>query len=604
MFYEEEKKSSISSFTEDIKDAFKTATSFDGYVDTFQKLQAYATNLNETFLQTRGRIVEMGKSIADAVPGVTRLGGDIRDVQSTISAIALASNRNVIANSESVEKLYASTKLLGQGADDLTSAFLDAGVSFEKIPKMLEDSIYYVQSVGQNAREVMKKVVDNTDQLNRFSFEGGVKGLTKMAAQASLLRMDMNDTFQLADRLLDPESAVEMASAFQRLGVSAGNLTDPFQLMNQSINDPSGLQDSLANVAKGFVSFNQETKSFDLSRNGVLVLRQMEKDAGLAAGSLSKAGLAAADLDRRVSQIEVAGLKFKNEEDKQYLANIATMNKGGTYEVKLQDGTTKELRQLNQEEFDKLIEQQKTGPKTMEELLRDTFNVNEILSNDVAAIKEKILYGLVSPAPILQTGERYRQAATSISSALSTDLTGDVQTIRKKGEDIIQTVGDKVRDILSKQGAGTNQQQSLTTVMSEAQKTLGDQLELIKSGSFNFVGDLLNKLSQAGFGDISQYLGNFAPPPPQAVGASANPISLSGLGSGTNTGLPTIPTGTQQFSIEHQFQKLMIELTTPAGVDPTQMKKFFDDTFNEARFQTYAKALWDAIQNNKPMPKY
>jgi hypothetical protein len=32
------------------------------------------------------------------------------------------------------------------------------------------------------------------------------------------------------------------------LGVAAGNLVDPFALMNASINDPGALQDSLAEV--------------------------------------------------------------------------------------------------------------------------------------------------------------------------------------------------------------------------------------------------------------------------------------------------------------------------------------------------------------------
>jgi hypothetical protein len=40
----------------------------------------------------------------------------------------------------------------------------------------------------------------------------------------------------------------------------------------------------------------------------------------------------------------------------------------GKYMVKLEDGTKKELAELSQPEFDKLIEQQKTGPKTLEEI--------------------------------------------------------------------------------------------------------------------------------------------------------------------------------------------------------------------------------------------
>ena len=103
-----------------------------------------------------------------------------------------------------------------------------------------------------------------------------------------MLRFDMKETFELADKVLDPDKAIEVASAFQRLGVSAGNLTDPFMLMNQSINDPSGLQDSLINVAKQFTYFDEQTKSFKISPQGILTLREMEQQTGVSATDMGR----------------------------------------------------------------------------------------------------------------------------------------------------------------------------------------------------------------------------------------------------------------------------------------------------------------------------
>ena len=111
----------------------------------------------------------------------------------------------------------------------------------------------------------MTDVSAKMDLMNRFNFQDGVLGLTKMAAQASMLRFDMSNTFALAEKVLSPEGAIETAAAFQRLGVSAGALADPFQLMNQSINDPSGLQDSLANISKQFTYFDDKTKTFKIN---------------------------------------------------------------------------------------------------------------------------------------------------------------------------------------------------------------------------------------------------------------------------------------------------------------------------------------------------
>jgi phage-related protein len=219
---------------------------------TIEETYNAQVELNKVFGQGQERLSETYKAISDAAPRVARLGGDMKDVQDTMIGIAEASRRNVIANTEDVEKLYAATQVVGGSAQELSESFLDIGVGIEQIPKQLEESVNYIRSIGGNTKAVMKDVAANMDQMNRYQFAGGVQGLTKMAAQASMLRFDMNQTFQLADKVLDPEKAVDVASAFQRLGVAAGNLTDPFQLMNQSINDPSGLQDSLAQVAKQY----------------------------------------------------------------------------------------------------------------------------------------------------------------------------------------------------------------------------------------------------------------------------------------------------------------------------------------------------------------
>jgi hypothetical protein len=242
----------------------------------------------------------------------------------------------------------------------------------------------------------MKDVQSNMSQMNRYQFEGGVAGLTKMAAQASMLRFDMQQTFTLADKVLDPEGAIETAAAFQRLGVSVGNLTDPFALMNASINDPSGLQTSLSEVAKQFTYFDEETNSFKINPQGVLTLKAMEDQTGVSAKEMSKMGLAAAELDKRLSDVSMAGLKFENEEDKQYLANIAKMGKGGKYEVELKDGVTKELQNLNQEEFDELIKQQRDAPKTVEDIQRSQLADLDILVADVKSIAAKGTFGVAS----------------------------------------------------------------------------------------------------------------------------------------------------------------------------------------------------------------
>ena len=459
---------------DELKDAFRLPTAAE-FAEAYLGISEGSAKINKAFGQTRQRIVEIQTAIADTSPGIARLGGNVNDVTNTISELAQASRRNVIANTEDVDKMFAAQKILGGSIKGIADSFLNVGVGISQIPKELEKAITYVQSIGGNTEKVMSDVQDNMEQMNRFQFEGGVQGLTKMAAQASMLRFDMSETFRFADKVLDPEGAINMASAFQRLGVSAGALADPFQLMNQSINDPSGLQTSLANVAKQFTEFDEKTKTFKINPQGVLTLREMEKEAGLSTGSLSKMGLAAAELDKRLSSVNAAGLHFENEDDKQYLQNIASMGKSGKYEVELKDGTKKELQNLNQEEFDALIEQQKNGPKDLEGIARSQMTATDIIKGDVSAIKTAVTGGLVTQQGFLKGMEGARNVATGLTGNASKEL-GDTGAVR---DTVKRTIGDLTKAVNE---FINDKDKKPTDVLSDYLKNLGNQgMEINKS---------------------------------------------------------------------------------------------------------------------------
>jgi len=480
-----EPKKGIKDFLqEDIADQFKI--SGDDFAEALEKMVSMGNQVNKTFGQARARITELQTAVVDATPGVNKLGGSIEQVSQAIQEIALASRRNVVANAEDIEKLYASAKVLKTTVGELAESFQNVGVGISEIGPELEKSVKYIQNIGGNVEQVMKSVQANMEQMNRYQFEGGVQGLTKMAAQASMLRFSMSETFQLAEKVLTPEGAIETAAAFQRLGVSAGALADPFQLMNQSINDPQGLQDGLVNVAKQFAEFDEKTKTFKINPQGVLTLREMQTQTGVSAKEMSKMALAAAELDKRLSDVNRAGLKFASEDDKQYLANIAKMGESGKYEVELKDGTKKDLANLNQDEFDELIKAQKDQPKTMEDIARAQMGVSEIIKGDVSAIRTALLGGLVSARPIQQTVEGVRRGATTLSSAAANQLDSP-KAVRTEVETGFKDVNQLIKDM-------QNKNIKFTDALSSYFSRLGKQTEGIEA---KFKGALLKALEDA-----------------------------------------------------------------------------------------------------------
>lgn len=473
-------------FLNEMKEALKFNAA--EFADAFERISSTGGEINKLFGQSRERINEIKTSLADTLPGIARLGGDLGDVATTIGDIAKAANRNVIANKEDVAQLYAAQKILGGTVEELADNFMDVGVGISQIPKELEKSINYIQSIGGNTKEVMDKVSRNMDQMNRYQFEGGVQGLTKMAAQASMLRFDMNQTFQLAERVLTPEGAIETAAAFQRLGISAGALADPFALMNQSINDPSGLQNSLADVAKQFTYFDEKTKTFKINPQGVLTLKEMETQTGVSAKEMSKLGLAAAEADKRISAIGSAGLNIK-EEDKQYIANIASMGEGGEYEVKINDQETKKLSELTQEEFDKLIKEQKTGPKTLEEIARKQMSYSDIIAGDVKAIKAAVVGGTVTQGDLLKLAESARGKSTDLTGAVSKNF-AKPEAVRKELTSAIGDIKQMMKDI--------DKGKERTTAFSEYLTKVGEQGNRINNDALNAFTQTIKDAKAAG----------------------------------------------------------------------------------------------------------
>jgi hypothetical protein len=409
----------------------------DRIAEIFETIIEGTDNINSRFTQSRQRVTEFSAAIADSIPMVERLGGTSKDAAKVIDDVAAATKRNVVASADEVSKLYSIQQLTGTDAKTLVGTFQNIGVQFSQISNQVGDSIKYIQSIGGNARDIMREVTGYVEKINSYNFQDGVLGLTRMATQAQLLKFDMSSTLGFAEKVMSPEGAIQMASAFQRLGVAAGDLTDPFQLMNKSLNDPEGLQNSIVNMTKQFTFFDEKTNSFKINPQGMLMLREIGTQAGISSAELSRMALNAADLDKKISQISPS-FEFENEQDKQYIANIAKMGTGGEYEITVkQDGKDKTipLQEANNEQLKELIERQKEGQedKTTEDIQKDQLDVLTLMVGELKAARDTYLGGIASSRTLTE-------ALNGVSSRLG--VMNTIQQFKEKqGIDKVTTGG-------------------------------------------------------------------------------------------------------------------------------------------------------------------
>jgi hypothetical protein len=464
------------------------------FVTAFAEMVGSAEHLTREFGIGRQRMDELMGAVADAVPAVTRLGGELQDAVQTIEQVATATRRNVVAGEEEVSKLFASSKILRKEVDTIVDGFQEIGVEFTQVGSKVEESIQYIQSVGGNVRLIMGNVLNDMSAMNRFNFQDGVVGITKMATQAAMLKTDMRVTLRLAEDALDPERAIELSSAFQRLGVSASDLTDPFQLMNKSLNDPEGLQNSIVNMSKQFAYFDEKAGQFKINPQGMLMLREIGKQTQMDAAELSKMALNAADLDKKLSQIR-PDIQFTREEDKNYLANIAKMGEGGKYEITIDDKQV-QLEKLTQQQIDKLIDEQKKGPKTVEDLQRSQLDAFKLVRADVQSIKNKVVYGVVSAPTVREAAEGTRGVMGAASNALNSNV--DLQMFRDGAEKSMDLIRNFVSAMGKGEGLSEGGMKEVENALKELQKLQGKGDEGLRSGIEQFLQENANNNTEIG----------------------------------------------------------------------------------------------------------
>jgi hypothetical protein len=413
-----------------------------------EQINALASQLNKQFGETRERIGQIEGTLRDVEPFFNTFGKTANEAASFLSQLSTETKKNVIASSDALKELLETSLVIGQEPERFVGPLTDVGIQFGNIQENLEESVKYVRSIGMNTQEIMEDVVRNSSMMNEYNFQGGVEGLTKMAAQSAMLRVNMNATASLAEKVFDPEGAIEVASAMQRLGVSMGTLSDPFALMDASINDPAGLQKSIADVAARFTVFDEKTKSFKIDPGGIRQLKEISKATNVSYDNLTKMGLAAANSGEIMKQISFAG--NLSEEDKMYVANLAEM-KGGDYTIKVKDEkgemVDKKLTDLNEAQLKTAIEASKNAPKSMEDIARAQLSAGEIAAGNLTAIKNTVVGGIADTKGIRDLPELTRGLTDTVASSLR-DLLPKKDQVTGVTNEIAEKFGKNLVDVL------------------------------------------------------------------------------------------------------------------------------------------------------------
>lgn len=364
-----------------IKDEAISSLSLDQYQKDIQSLSFNLDTLRSAmatqFGTTKDDVGKIQQTIAISYKDVINLGKDINEIPKVQEAITKSLNTRLIATKDNVIDLIATSSVTNISPDKLIEGFREVGYSMSHIKEEMETVVGKSNQMGVNATEVSKRFMENIKQLNMFNFQNGVEGLAKMAAQSTQLGISMQTTFNLGEKLLDPQNAIDLSASLQRLGVTSSQLLDPLRAMNLAQNDPTELQNQLVELSKQFVKV-KEDGSFEILPGAQRQMREIEIALGMNRGELFQMAKQSADVAKKMQEIRFPDGLNATEEQKNTLVNLAQFNKlTGKYEISLGlDESGKEIKKsiddlpTGNEELQKILDKAQEGPPKMEDLAK------------------------------------------------------------------------------------------------------------------------------------------------------------------------------------------------------------------------------------------
>lgn len=313
-----------------------------------------------------------------------KLGKMQGNYSSEIGRMVMLSEEGNIAMAE----LASGTILGSDNAAQFAASMERFGYSVKASKKFMEETLHISHAMGLNSGKVTENLRLSLEKANTYNFSGGVAGVQKMAMLATKFRLDINAVAGMADKLIEPEGAIEMASQLSVLGGEWSKIGDPFNLMFKSRNDMAGLIEDIANAASGTAQFNQETGEFEISSMELHRLRKVAAATGISYGELADSAKQAAKFTR----IRASIVGDFDEDVMKYIEAVGEFD-GDSKEFKINiDGDEVFVRDLHQFSNARLKEITQER-KNLRQRAQDSKTFDEMLDNIINQFKSTLLPG-------------------------------------------------------------------------------------------------------------------------------------------------------------------------------------------------------------------
>jgi hypothetical protein len=571
---------------EGINDGYKTIN--DTINDLVDELDDSNASLTAVFGQTQKSVAALRQEIAVSIPGIIGMGGQAKDAYTIQESIAKQLQTNMITSAEVAEQLYAGGKVLGftvERSGEVVKNFQNAGIQTGQMVKDLQSTADIARKVGVNTSAVFDLVEQNLNQINRYGFQDGVNGLARMAAQAAGLRINMSETFEFAGKVFDPEGAIDMVATFQRLGVAAGDLADPFRLMYLASEDVEELQNQVVKMTEKFVQFDEKNGRFKVLPTAKRDLIELQKATGYEYNELVKMSEGAAKLQLLQKDFKIGGF---DKESQQFIANVAEYSKEkGGFTVKLGVGNEKLVSELNVDDYSKLKEYNK--PEKLENLAKDQLSTQQSIESMV----RQFVFGAAAPV----AGSRFPSDVKDMERAISLAGKAEIDKLMGNPRNTIKTIDSGYKNL---SGAAIGAFEGKFS-FSDAKKMFDESTKTIY-GNLEKFGQTLESMSLS---DIKPFISD-SNLLAKSLGAGADAVGrfTDKLDNAFATGKPIKNNPLNSNTPNSTPQNYTLNGGVKVDVDVNGLDKNISPDLYQKMMDAISKAVKEAIEKALPQGQY
>jgi len=321
----------------------------------------------------------------------------MQEARDASAALSKNSGQTKLYTAETV----ANALKIGNTLTDSAKSIIDNAENFRNVGYGLQDATKIIFNAGKaslaqglTARETTKTLMANLGKLNEYGFKNGVAGLTQMVQQAQSLKLNMDKVFEVANKVFEPEGAIDMAAKLQMIGGAAGDLADPIRAMYDVTNNMEGIQSSIIDTARSLAVFDEAQGRFAVTGVNLRVAKARADAMGMSMSEMTSLAIKAANQFEVMSQIDMFP-QFKDGDQKEFIKNMAQLGSGGVIGFEIPKEMQKffggqafvELSNMTGDQVAALQRyQEQIAGASLEDLSRSQFTVQTQMMSDINSI--------------------------------------------------------------------------------------------------------------------------------------------------------------------------------------------------------------------------